>query len=162
MRGRVVYVEGMVPSPLARSELGAAAVLAVGEAAAWLPMAHADAEAWLRAVGVVRRIGLGRSQVEVVVWGDVVEAIRAGGEVRMPLTTWRAVAQAVGVSEDTLARKRAAAGDGSQPWFEDGEAARRWYFGLLAPKPAAKKRKRAAAAAVPGGAVDWSAVARGA
>lgn len=63
-----MYVEGMVPSPHARADLGVAAVLAVGEAAAWLPMAHADAEAWLRAVGVVRRIGLRRSQGEVVVW----------------------------------------------------------------------------------------------
>lgn len=93
--------------------------------------------------------------------GDVVEAIRAGREARMPLTTWRAVAQAVGVSEDTLARKRAAAGDASPPWFEDAEAARRRYAGLLAPKRPAKRRKRAAAAAVPGGAVEWSAVARG-
>ena len=133
-------------------------MLAVGEAAAWLPMAHADGAAWLGAV----RVGLGRSQVE----GDVVEAIRAGGGVRMPLTTWRAVAQAIGVSEDMLARKRAAAGDASQPWFEDGEAARRRGGEAVVrraagTKPAAKKRRRLTAAAVPGGVVDWSAVARG-
>ena len=41
---------------LSRAEPGVAAVLAVGEAAACLPMVAADAEAWLRAVGVVRRI----------------------------------------------------------------------------------------------------------
>ncbi|MEQ1569577.1 MAG: hypothetical protein ABMA64_28325 [Myxococcota bacterium] len=149
----------MVPYPATRAEPGVAAVLAVGEAAVCLPMERADAEAWLRAVGVVRRIGLGRSQVEVVVWGDVVEAIRASVNDRMPLTTWRAVAAAVGVSEDTIARKRSAAKDESQPWFEDAEAARDWYAALLQPKES--KRARRAQGRVQAGAVDWNAVARG-
>lgn len=145
---------------LQRTDLGTNTVLALDEAAAWLPLEQTVAEAWLRRVGVVRLIGLGREQAEVVIWGEVIEAIRNDVRERLPLTTWRAIAAAVGISEDTLARKRAAAKDHTQPWFADAEAVREWYAGLLAPKEPARKKKRAAKA-VAGGAVDWNAVARG-
>ena len=58
-----------------RLHLGEAAVLTPTKAAELLPVREADALRWLRARGLVRRVpGLG----EVVVWGDVVAAIRAG------------------------------------------------------------------------------------
>jgi hypothetical protein len=61
----------------ARRELGPAAVLRETEAAALLPCGDSVARGWLRDQGLVRhhRV-LGR----IVVWGDVLEAIRRDGE----------------------------------------------------------------------------------
>ena len=55
-----------------RAALGAAAVVSVRVAAEWLPWSDQDARLWLRRRGLVREVD-GR---EVVVWGDVVAAIR--------------------------------------------------------------------------------------
>ena len=118
-----------VPPP--NAALGAAAVLSVADAAAWLPMAPGDAETWLRAVRVVKRLGVGHKSVEVVVWGDVVDAIRNDARDKLPLTKWKEIAAACGVSEDTLARRRAAARDGTKAWFADAEAAQGWFAGLV-------------------------------
>lgn len=58
-----------------RLQLGGAAVLSPTRAAELLPVRESDALRWLRERGLVRAVaGLG----DVVVWGDVVEAIRAG------------------------------------------------------------------------------------
>lgn len=125
-------------SSIARVTLGTAAVLSVEEAAAWLPMDAASAERWLRSTGIVRLMRAGDHEVEVVVWGDVVEAIRSDPAEGGPLTTWRAIALAIGVSEDTVARRRTDAGDRAAPYFVDRDAARTWYQGLVAPRPVAK------------------------
>lgn len=130
---------------------------------------------------VVRKLGVGQRGVEVVIWGDVVEAIRNDVRDRLPLTRWREIAAACGVSDDTLARKRAALGDTTRPWFADAEAARAWFAGLVlketgkevvasVPVPAARPRAKGPAAvkrapvtsAVQAGTVDWNRVARGA
>jgi hypothetical protein len=170
-------------TPAPAAALGTAAVLSVADAAAWLPMPAADAEAWLRSVRVVRKLGVGQRGVEVVIWGDVVEAIRNDVRDRLPLTRWREIAAACGVSDDTLARKRAAVGDTTRPWFADAEAARAWFAGLVlketgkeavasvpvvaatgrawAKGPAAVKRAPVTSA-VQAGTVDWNRVARGA
>lgn len=58
----------------ARLQMGAGAVLTVGEAAALLPVADGEARAWLRDRGLVRSL-LGR---DVVRWIDVLDALRAG------------------------------------------------------------------------------------
>lgn len=76
----------------------------------------------------------------------------AGG----PLTTWAAVARAVGVSGDTLARRRSEWGITSpKPFFKSIEEAREWYraggSGIARhnrPSPSAKARGRMAA--IPG------------
>lgn len=61
-----------------RLQLGGAAVLSPSKAAELLPVRDADGVRWLREHGLVRHIaGLG----EVVVWGDVLDLIRAGGAV---------------------------------------------------------------------------------
>ena len=173
-----------VPPP--NAALGAAAVLSVADAAAWLPMAPGDAETWLRAVRVVKRLGVGHKSVEVVVWGDVVDAIRNDARDKLPLTKWKEIATACGVSEDTLARRRAAVSDGTKPWFADAEAAQGWFAGLVvregkdatpsaaprqqvaprtamesAPRVQTKPRTRTSSAAVQQGVVDWNAAARG-
>jgi hypothetical protein len=75
-----------------------------------------------------------------------------------PLTTWKRIARALGVSHDTLTKRRQESKDHHRPWFPDVEAARLWYDGLLQPKPA---RKRAPKKASVGGPVDWNAVAKG-
>lgn len=53
--------------------LGSAAILTPRQAAEMLPVADADALDWLEQHGLIRYMA-GR---KVVVWGDVVEAIRA-------------------------------------------------------------------------------------
>lgn len=58
----------------ARRELGEAAVLTPAQAAQLLPWEDAAAAEWLRRRDLIRRVD-GR---EVVVWGDVVEAVRQG------------------------------------------------------------------------------------
>lgn len=147
-------------------------------------------EAWLRAMRVVRKMGVGQRGVEVVIWGGVVEAIRNDVRERLPLTWWREIAAACGVSDDTLARKRAAVGDMARTWFADAEAAREWYAGLVARegevearaatpvaprgrgrpaqpavgaarKAAVRPEAKRAVAPVVAGTVDWNKVARG-
>lgn len=59
-------------------------------AAEWLPMGRAVAMAFLRSHGLIRTVSVpdGRKQrsVEVVVWGDVLDAIRGiRATVRAPL-----------------------------------------------------------------------------
>lgn len=56
--------------------MGSSATLTLGEAVALLPVQDAEAREWLRGNGLVRDL-LGR---EVVVWGDVVDAIKAGND----------------------------------------------------------------------------------
>lgn len=58
----------------ARLTMGSGAVLSLSEAAAMLPVADRDARAWLRARCLLRDLD-GR---EVVVWEDVLGALRAG------------------------------------------------------------------------------------
>lgn len=143
--------------------LGTAAILSVEEAAAWLPMEPEEAAEWLRSSGIVRSVCVGGREIEVVVWGDVVQAIQSDGEVEGPLTTWRAIAAVIGVSEDTLSRRRADAADRTAPYFVDTEAAQRWYRELIAPKPRAERapRKRAKRKAEEPQIVDWKAVGKG-
>lgn len=65
-----------------RIALGAAAVVTVHEAVKRLPIADRDAEAFIRERGLIRALQ-GR---EVVIWGDVLDALRgaAGAPVLMP------------------------------------------------------------------------------
>lgn len=53
-----------------------------------------------------------------------------------PITTWRAVADVLGVSHDTLLRRRR---DGGvtlrKPWFRDAQACREWFAGLGTEQP---------------------------
>lgn len=57
----------------ARLELGAAAILSVVTAVALMPLAEADARRWLEEHGLVHDLA-GR---RVVIWGDVLEALRS-------------------------------------------------------------------------------------
>ncbi|MCB9672368.1 MAG: hypothetical protein H6734_23020 [Alphaproteobacteria bacterium] len=50
-----------------------------------------------------------------------------------PLTTWREVADAVGVSEDTLLRKRRKAGSSQVAWFATEHEAREFWKRLTQP-----------------------------
>ena len=146
-----------------RLTLGTAAVLSVAEAAAWLPMEPDAAERWIRSAGIVRAMRFGGREVEVVVWGDVVEAIRSPLEEEAPLTSWKEIAGAIGVSQDTVARRRADSADQTPPYFVTTEAARNWYRSLLEPKVKPKSVVRRVRAKAPGKVqvVDWKAIARG-
>jgi len=62
------------PVALRRERLGEAAVFTLSAAAELIPLADTDARRWLRARGIVRNLN-GR---ELVIWGDVVSAIREG------------------------------------------------------------------------------------
>lgn len=78
-----------------------------------------------------------------------------------PLTSWREVARAVGVSTTTLRRARHARQDRTAPWFENSGAARHWYASLLAPPPTRKPgRNRAPKSGAPEAVTDWQEVRR--
>jgi len=84
-----------------------------------------------------------------------------------PITTWRATAAAIGMSEDTLLRRRREHGAMEmEPYFCTAAAAVAWYEGLSAPKkPARSARSRASTRRAPGAAkaaepVDWSILTR--
>lgn len=47
-----------------------------------------------------------------------------------PLTSWRAIARALGVSEATLHRRRRDTGDRAPAWFRDADAAAAWWLDL--------------------------------
>lgn len=55
--------------------LGGAAILSVSEAAAWLPIGDHRARRWFREAGLIRRL----DGKEVVIWSDVLAAVRGGG-----------------------------------------------------------------------------------
>ena len=58
----------------------------------------------------------------------------AGGETTVePLTTWQAVAKAIGVSYATVVRRRREVGHEGRPYFDDGEGARDWWRQLTTP-----------------------------
>lgn len=53
-----------------------------------------------------------------------------------PITTWRAVAEALGVSEQTVHRRRRGAGDTTKkPHFDDIAGARRWWGRIIGRAP---------------------------
>lgn len=59
------------------------------------------------------------------------------------VTTWLAVAQVLGISHDTLIRRRKRHGDrtGRSPWFRDHEEVIAWYRALTAPPPAPEAKR---------------------
>jgi hypothetical protein len=58
-----------------------------------------------------------------------------------PFTTWRAIARVVGVSHDTLLRRRKAVGDTTPPRFPNREAVRAWWEALHSPAPTSTRGK---------------------
>lgn len=76
-----------------------------------------------------------------------------------PLTSWRAIAAALGKSDSAVLRARRKRGDKHRPWFASADEVREWWQGLHAgaaapaPKPKRSPRKRTR---VRGAAVDWS------
>lgn len=76
-----------------------------------------------------------------------------------PLASWKTIAVAVGVSYETLHRRRREAEDETEPYFLSAEDARAWYRKLVAPAPKPARRGRRKTAKT--GAVDWGKVGRG-
>jgi hypothetical protein len=91
--------------------------------------------------------------VLLVVEPDVSEAPAAGE----PITTWKAAARVLGISEDTLSQRRRAAGDRSRPWWSNADATRAWFEALKEARPSAKAPGCAKASAT-GSAVNWDSV----
>lgn len=94
---------------------------------------HAEAEAWASLAELAFALG-----AVVVRPGRVVDLSDLGTADPLgfdpdrtgtpaPLTSWRAVAAAVGVDEDTVHRWRSRSGDSAPPMFEDTDGARRWW-----------------------------------
>ena len=61
-----------------RLALGSGAVFSVAQAAGLLPIHDRDARRWIRDRGLVRHLA-GR---EVVIWGDLLDAVRSGDDVQ--------------------------------------------------------------------------------
>lgn len=68
--------------------MGANAVLSLAQAVDLLPLDRVKARQWLKDRQIVRTL----AEHEVVIWGDVLDALRAGSEVTAPVkstTTFR-------------------------------------------------------------------------
>lgn len=82
--------------------------------------------------GVARRWETAR----LVEWSAACAAWERGvrlPDVEAPVTTWRNAALLLGVSEDTLKRRREQAGVRARPWWPNGQALREWWVQLSAP-----------------------------
>jgi hypothetical protein len=80
-----------------------------------------------------------------------------------PISSWLAVARAVGIDDSTIRAHRRRTGDATPPYFESAAAARAWYAALrTAPdtRPAlpSHRRRRARLAKEHAGAVNWKTV----
>jgi hypothetical protein len=91
--------------------------------------------------------------VLLVVEPDVSEAPAAGD----PITTWKAAARVLGISEDTLSQRRKTAGDRTHPWWSSADATRVWFESLKEARPSPKAPRRNKASATEA-AVDWDRV----
>jgi len=60
----------------------------------------------------------------------------------MPITTWNGVAQVLGLSPDTVARRRAKLGCKRIAWFRDSDAVEAWWLVLNEPPPDKAPRPR--------------------
>ncbi len=83
-------------------------------------------------------------RAEIAALRAEIAALRAEQHPR-PVTSWRGVAEVVGVSEDTVARRRRQTGDRTRPWFSDPSAVREWWAELHAgpstPAPTPTRRR---------------------
>ncbi len=71
---------------------------------------------------------------------DALEALLAQRD--SPVTSWRAAAAVLGISDDTVHRARARAGDTSRPWWSGPDAVREWWAAMSAPKQEPVKKPR--------------------
>ena len=72
-----------VSRPAARLALGANAVLSLAQAVDLLPLDRVKARQWLKDRSLVRTL----AEHEVVIWGDVLDALRDGATARQPSPT---------------------------------------------------------------------------
>lgn len=65
------------------------------------------------------------------------------------ITSWRAAAAVLGVSYDTLWRRRKKRGDTMEtPWWASADEVRTWWRALIAPLPAARRAPKKPASKV--------------
>jgi hypothetical protein len=81
-------------------------------------------------------------------------------DIERPITRWKDAAAVLGVSTDTLARRRKERDPQRRCYFEDEDDLTDWWRGLLAPAPAPSPRPRRPPHRATGGPVDFAAVAR--
>lgn len=74
-------------------------------------------------------------------WSAWLAELGFGVDERGPLTTWKQVAVAVGVSHDTVTDRRRKVGHTDPPHFDDAAAARTWWRGLTSSKPKPPKAR---------------------
>lgn len=144
-----------------RATLTRAALLTRDEVIAALPGDPTDVGAWLDAhVAATGRV----AGTAVFRWGDVLDVVGGGpADADQPITSWKAAAAALGVSEDTLSRRRRERDPAARPYFDNADDLRAWWKALIAPAPAHRPRdtrKRATKAMPSEGDQSWSSYAR--
>ncbi len=147
-----------------RTQLSEGALLSLNEAAEAVPGNSRQAREWL--VANVKPAG-GWLDQPVYRWGDIVAAMApttAQPETHTgPVTRWKDAAVVLGVSEDTLSRRRAK--DARRTCYFDGvDELRAWWRGLIAPlepvispRPRPRTERRDPAVTAP---VDWNALGK--
>lgn len=147
-----------------RATLSADSLLSFDEAAEALPGSPTDNALWLSAH--VQPCGHVGGQA-VYVWGDVLKHVveqrdRGCASKRSgPFTSWRDVADVVGVSEDTVARRRTERGAKGRCFFATTAEVHAWWRALIEPSGVlAKPPRRKSPKASEDGPVDWSRVGK--
>lgn len=124
-----------------RAALTPESLLSLEEVAEALPGRPDDTTPWVHECVQIAGVVAG---ADVYRWGDVLRAVdvcRSDAVVQSkPITRWKEVAAILGVSEDTVARRRAEK-DGKRPCFFLGAAeVQAWWRGLLEPVPVKPRR----------------------
>ena len=121
-----------------RASLSRDSLLTLDEVVEALPGPTSVVEAWTRDnVEPAGHIG----EVRLYRWGDVVDTLAGGAEPpdrgrAKPITTWKGVAEVLGISDETVSRHRRDHQDRTtQPWFPDAAAVQDWWAKMHAPPP---------------------------
>jgi hypothetical protein len=160
-----------------RASLTPASLLTLDEAAHAAPGRSADARIWI----LLNVAPVGEFAGESIWrWGDIEEAIRGSASAAtlranrtpgrtarepsaFPLTRWKAAAQVLGVSDDTVARRRKASDPLRRCHFQTADELVTWWRGISAPvvppaplPPKSRRKPRDGDAAT----VDWPALVK--
>lgn len=153
-----------------RAALTADSLLSADEAVEALPCPGPEARRWLvenvDAAGVVGGVGLYR-------WGQITAAVERGraspsreraldqpAPDGSPIAHWRDAARVLGISEDTLARRRKGKDPDRACYFDNAAELRAWWRGLVVPvvvaKPTRPPRPRSSSGRAQDGPVNWT------
>lgn len=131
-------------------------LLRTEEAVRALPMDEEDARNWLARQSTIGMAGVYR-------WGDLQAALVGQSDQQVKdraVHTWKEAARLLGVSEDTLARRRKKFDPEAQAYFASTHELKTWYGSLRPKSPKSRRRPRKAPPTSDKKPIDFGALAR--